>query len=253
MTFDWTTFAFQIVNFLVLVALLGRFLYRPVAAAIAARRAETAALLERAAAERTAAEGLAAELREREAELERERAAARTRLKQELARERAERLAALERELAAERARREVLDSRRRAEEERRLEARAIEAAMRFAARFLERVAGPELEARLVDLALEELRSAPAELAEELRRALAENGGARAVTARPLDTGRRAALAALLKTLVGKPVSVEFAEDDTLRAGVCLMVGPWVLAANLRDELAFFARIAAAGPAVDAG
>lgn len=253
MEFDWTTFVLQLVNFVVLVLLLGRFLYRPVTAAIAARRAETERMLAQAAAERAAAEQAARELERRAAELERERALARTRLEEEIAREREARRAALEQELAAERARREVLDERRRAELEQRAEARAVQAAMRFAARFLERLAGPELDARLVELAIAELREAPGELAAELRRALAENGAARIVTAHPLGREPRAALAGVLESLAGRPVPLEFAEDDALRAGVCIMIGPWVLAADLRDELAFFARAAAGEPARDAG
>ena len=42
MEFDWTTFALEALNFLVLVWLLKRFFYRPVLAVIEARRAETA-------------------------------------------------------------------------------------------------------------------------------------------------------------------------------------------------------------------
>ena len=40
MEFDWTTFALEVVNFLVLVWLLKRFLYRPVLACSTRRRAE---------------------------------------------------------------------------------------------------------------------------------------------------------------------------------------------------------------------
>ena len=40
MQFDWTTFALEIVNFLVLVWILRRFLYRPVTDVIARRAAE---------------------------------------------------------------------------------------------------------------------------------------------------------------------------------------------------------------------
>ena len=39
MEFDWTTFALEIINFLILVWILKRFLYRPVLDVIARRRA----------------------------------------------------------------------------------------------------------------------------------------------------------------------------------------------------------------------
>ncbi len=42
MPFDWATFGLEILNFLVLVWLLARFLYRPIIGAIAKRKAEIA-------------------------------------------------------------------------------------------------------------------------------------------------------------------------------------------------------------------
>ncbi|MEQ9462455.1 MAG: ATP synthase F0 subunit B [Haliea sp.] len=56
MNFDWTTFALQLVNVLILLAILRRFLFRPVAAIIEKRRAETQATLDAAAAARAEAE-----------------------------------------------------------------------------------------------------------------------------------------------------------------------------------------------------
>jgi len=56
MSFDWVTFGFQLVNVLVLLAILNHFLFRPVAAIIAKRQAETAAALTRAEAARGEAE-----------------------------------------------------------------------------------------------------------------------------------------------------------------------------------------------------
>ena len=41
MDFDWTTFALEAVNFLILVWILKHFFYRPVLAVIEARRAES--------------------------------------------------------------------------------------------------------------------------------------------------------------------------------------------------------------------
>ena len=39
MEFDWTTFILEIINFLILVWILKRFLYRPVLGVVARRRA----------------------------------------------------------------------------------------------------------------------------------------------------------------------------------------------------------------------
>jgi F-type H+-transporting ATPase subunit b len=48
MQFDWWTFAFQLINIAVLLWLLGRFLFRPVARIIAERKAETGRVLSEA-------------------------------------------------------------------------------------------------------------------------------------------------------------------------------------------------------------
>ncbi|MGE0311710.1 MAG: hypothetical protein AB7P21_08865 [Lautropia sp.] len=73
MRIDWLTVAAQVVNFLVLVWLLRRFLYRPVLAAMAARQAGIAKRLEAVAASEAATDRRARALREREADFERER------------------------------------------------------------------------------------------------------------------------------------------------------------------------------------
>jgi F-type H+-transporting ATPase subunit b len=56
MRIDWWTLALQAINFLVLLWILSRFLFRPVAAMIAARQAATAKLLEDARSARQAAD-----------------------------------------------------------------------------------------------------------------------------------------------------------------------------------------------------
>ena len=48
MQFDWTTFALEMVNFLVLVWLLKRFFYKPLRTAIESRRASVESTLQAA-------------------------------------------------------------------------------------------------------------------------------------------------------------------------------------------------------------
>ena len=80
MELDWTTFFLEILNFLVLVWLLKRFLYKPVLDAIAQRKLE----IEKRAADSQAIRQEAAALRQqyerRIADWEQEKAAARSRL-----------------------------------------------------------------------------------------------------------------------------------------------------------------------------
>jgi F-type H+-transporting ATPase subunit b len=242
MAFDWTTFALEILNFLVLVWLLKRFFYRPVLAVIERRQANTAKTIADAATVQREAEALKRDFQSRLAHVDEARAAAQDKLDQEIAAERARRLAALDAELASERQRRETLAARERSELEQSLERQAMGIATRYATRLLDQLAGPELEAKLADLALSELDLQPAAKLEALRTALQAPGlSIQVISAYPFDNARRAAFAEALAKLAGRSITPEFSEDASLKAGVCIMAGSWVLMANLRDELGFFA------------
>jgi F-type H+-transporting ATPase subunit b len=70
---DWFTFVAQVLNFLILVVLLRKFLYRPVLGVIEERRADIRRRVEEAEAEQERARLATEAAREREATLERER------------------------------------------------------------------------------------------------------------------------------------------------------------------------------------
>jgi len=63
MTFDWTTFALQLVNVLILLAILRHFLFRPVAGIIAKRQKATEEAMDRAKAAEAAAKAAQAQAR----------------------------------------------------------------------------------------------------------------------------------------------------------------------------------------------
>ena len=241
MNLDWTTFALEAINFLILVWLLRRFFYRPVLTVLEARRAETARTIADAEVLRREAEALKSEFQARLAGEEQERSAALARLDEELAAERARRQATLEAALAAERKRREALEAREVGEREAASERQSVAIAAQFATRLLDWLAGPELDAKLADLALIDLDAERPEKLEALRAALREPGlSIKVVSAYPLDEARRAAFAQTLGKLTGRTIEPAFGEDAMLKAGVCIMAGSWVLMANLRDELNFF-------------
>jgi len=55
-----------------------------------------------------------------------------------------------------------------------------------------------------------------------------------------LDSAKRAELAHALSEVAGKTLPVEYRENPELVAGFQVSIGPWILHANLRDELKFF-------------
>ncbi|MCP9439739.1 MAG: F0F1 ATP synthase subunit delta [Nitrospira sp.] len=241
MELDWSTFGLQILNFLVLVWLLKRFLYKPVFTIIAERRAAMEQL--RTEAERFRAEGEALKQRYegRLAEWEQEKQKARASLLEELRAERTRLMEEVRRVVAQEREKAKVLEERRQQELQRQAEEAALALGARFAARLLERLAQPSLTGQLAVLAVEELRGLPEERRRAIR-AVCQNGDtiASVVFAHPVDDSRREALAAALSEVAGRTVPCSWTEDASLLAGVQVSLGPWVFCANLREELKGF-------------
>jgi F-type H+-transporting ATPase subunit b len=239
---NWSTFVLEIVNFLVLVWILKRFLYRPVLDVIARRRAGIEKTLGEAKSLKAQAEEMGRRYEGRLAEWEHEREGARKDLAQELEAERGRRLATLQAELAQEREKARAVEERRQTEVLRELETRALAQGSAFAARLLGLAAGPELEGRLVEMAVAELQRLPAADLAKLRERWGEHPDAATVaSAHPLSDAQRQALTEALAAATGRTLSVSFQAEPELMAGLRITLGAWLLEANLRAELRGFA------------
>ena len=238
MELDLTTFILEIVNFLVLVWMLKRFLYKPVLAVIDKRRAAIRASLDEAAQTQRAAEAAKEQYDHRLADWEHERETPGSSWRGNPA-ERARLMGEVKKELAAERSKAAARNQREAEEWRRKVEEQAQDLGAAFAARLLERAAGPELERRLVEAALEDLRALPPERAAELRDGAAE---ATVWTATELPEALRQKIELALQGLAPEgPLRCTFEQQPELMAGMRVQLGPWTLQANLRDELASFA------------
>ena len=241
MNLDWSTFLLEIINFLVLVWILKRFLYKPVLEVIERRKAGIAKTLSDAQGMRDEAAALKRQYEEKVAALEGEREQARVALQEELQAERERRLATLRQTVEEERKKHDVLEARRLQEQVRATEQTAIDHGAQFAAHMLGRIASPEVETRLVELFLEELTRQPDERSQAIRRALQEAGGPITVSsAYPLEAARRGAVTEALGKWLGQTVTCQFAEDRTQLAGLRVTIGPWILEADLQRELKLF-------------
>lgn len=245
MELTWSTFVLEIVNFLVLIWILKRFLYKPVTDVIARRRAAIDKTLADAKALNDEATELQQRYEGRLTDWEEERRSARESMTREVEAERTRRLDALNKELDAERERARTAEQRRQDEARRRMEETAAMQGARFAGRLLERAASADLEARLVDLAMEWLGALDDDALAAIRDGYQQAPEPVTVTtAYPLDEARRQQLTDALNHALEATATVDFAEDSALIAGLHVTVGAWVLKANLRDELAGFAAIA---------
>jgi len=241
MQLDLTSFVLELINFAVLVWILHRFLYKPVLAAIDRRRAAVEQSLAQSKTARDEAAALKSQVEERLASWERERAEAKSRLAAELAAQREKALADTARAAEQERARLAALQARQEQERRGADERQALEQAAGFAARLLERVSGPELDARLVELLAADLAALPQDRRDSLSEAARAAGGAVSVqSARPLADEARARLEQALSQALGVECRAQYALDATLLGGVRVTLGPWQLQADLADELRFF-------------
>lgn len=249
MQYDWTTFVLEIINFLVLVWLLKHFLYRPVMGVIARRQAAVEQSIAEAQTREQEARALKTQYENRLANWETEKQKAGAALRAELEAEHGRRLHALDAEIETERARRQALAEHLDEERRRAAEEQAVAQGGRFVARLLARLAGPEMEARLADLFIEDLQRLPETRRQALRTALAEDSASaiRVLSAFPLAEERQGAIRRALAELAGRELPCAFAVDDGLLAGVHASLGPWVLSADLRDELRFFTEVAPHG------
>jgi F-type H+-transporting ATPase subunit b len=238
---DWTTFALEIINFLVLVWLLKRFLYKPVLNAIADRKASVQNTLSEADKLRKDAQTLREEYEHRQADWRQEKETVRSRMLEEVNAERVRLLAELQSSLEQEREKAKVLEERRLRELTRQVEETAVAQGGLFAARLLARLASPELEARLVELVLEDLGRLSDERRQAIRSACAKTVAPVIVSsAHLLSQRQRESLTEAVQLLLGRNVACEWREDAQLLAGIRLSLGPWMLGANLQDELKFF-------------
>ncbi|MGD2084514.1 MAG: F0F1 ATP synthase subunit delta [Chromatiales bacterium] len=223
MQIDWITVSAQIVNFLVLVYLLKRFLYGPVVAAMDRREARIAGRLDEARQREEAAERAARDYRDRCEELEQQRRERLEAVRREADEER-RRLIAEAREDAErrreqwrqelERERAEVLDRARRAI--------ALSAA-EVAERTLRDLAGQRIESRVVERFIERLRSMDSEEREALK-----SGGEeriRVLTALESSEEDAARIRQALDDLVPGHGEVAIEQDPDLICGIVLRLG----------------------------
>ena len=240
MELDWSTFLLEIVNFLVLVWLLKRFLFRPVMKVIEARKAAIAKTIAESNRLHNEAKGLQSQYEHRLIEWEQEKEKARMQLQEDLAADRQRRLAALQVELEKEQEQASARAGQQIREAVRQAETTAIEHGARFAGTLLSRIASPEIEAKLLDAVLEDLSQLPDREVAAVRSALPANAHGRVTTAYPLNQDSRERLIQAVERQIKRSIEWDFTEDRSLLAGLRLSLGAWVLRGNIQDELKFF-------------
>ena len=245
MELNWSTFVLEIINFLILVWILKRFLYKPVLDVIARRRAGIEQTLAEAQALHANAKVLQDQYENRLQDWEQERQQARDSLQTDMDTERTRQLQELRKSLDQEQEKARVSEQRRLQLSINKAEETALTQGAQFATRLLTSAVGPELEDRLLTLLIDDPgRLSPERLA-QLRANLGETPSEIHITsAYPLTETQRQTLEQALKDTTQLSLPFRYEQDSALLAGLCISIGAWVLGINVRDELKAFAELA---------
>ena len=232
---DWVTTAAQLVNFLILVYLLKRFLYARVLAAMERRQARIDERLDEAARREAAARDTRAELEERMAAIDREHEARHKALEEELHTRRTALLEGLREEMAE--ARRHWHGAVRREQERfvRELSAESARLSLDLVGRVVRDLADTQLEARIAERfagILDALEPEQRELVRGAPSPLVVH------SAFDLGTAAREVIQAAVARVLGREAAVRFVRTRELVCGVELEAGHarigWNAAAHLR-------------------
>lgn len=235
MGLDATTFILEIVNFLVLLWLLTRFLYRPLQAAIASRQEQYEQARQALQAERTELDSqrtqLAAQLSGQAAQLE----ATQRQLASEIDAERTRRLADLNTELAAERTKAEARLAARLAQRAQQQENEVAQRADAYLRSYLQRLAGPELERAIIRLFLADLAALPEEQCRQLQASMAEV--VELASAYEMDESLHNEVESAITTKLGASGTFRWQHDPGLIAGLAVRLDGHLLEASLAKSL----------------
>ncbi|MGF1761580.1 F0F1 ATP synthase subunit delta [Photobacterium sagamiensis] len=245
MELSWSTFLLEIINFLVLVWILKHFLFKPVMAVITERRTGIEDQLAESQRLNDESTVLKKEYKNRLADWEHECQLGRTDLMEELNAERISKLNLLKQALEQEREKARVAESRQLMEATREIEYQALQQSAQFATSLLSKASGPELEARLLDILLDDLSTLSSEYTAALRLQWGELPEAITITSvYPLPENKRQELEKVLATITQLSVPVHYDQEPELLAGLRVTIGAWRLHANVQDDLKGFAEFA---------
>ncbi len=245
MEFNLSTFILEIINFLILIWILQRLFYQPLLAVIAKRKQFIDQSLADAKAIQQQAEEQRSLYENRQKLWEQEKQAALTALHQQIEGERRLQMDRLNSDLELERKKIKVTLQRQQRELQLQAEKQALQNGARFAGLLLKQSASPELEARLFEMLLDNLKTLPEACSLCLQLLGAKKSVPIKITsAYPLTVEQRLQLEQQLGALINSQINFQYHQDAELIAGLRMDIGAWVLNANLQHELIGFAEIA---------
>jgi len=236
MQVDWITTVAQIINFLVLVYLLKRFLYQPILAAMDRREADIAQRLEDAAQQSAEAQQQGSSYHQQLQELDRQREQLIAEAKKEAEAQRSQLMDTLRGEIASIRTRwHEEVDREQQAflDQARQMVGEQVCLVARQA---LGELADAELEKQMLAVFQQKLAQVPAHDKEKLAQSASESG-LTVQTRFELSPALHETIAALIHQQLGAALNIEFEQAPELICGISLKAPGFKLDWNLDSYL----------------
>lgn len=221
MLIDWFTVGAQVVNFLILVVLLKKFLYGPITQAMTAREAKIQAQLTEAENRRQEAAAAETAVQQRLKDLEDKRQALVAQVEADVARQKKDLLEATRQEVGQYRQGWLQALAREKAAFAQTVQERCSHQVFALARLILRELGDVSLEERFLQVFFEKLRQLPPEDDQAFRRSLDESGNSAMVaSAFPLPEASQAQVLAAVQAKFGPRVTVQFETDPGLIAGL---------------------------------
>jgi F-type H+-transporting ATPase subunit b len=233
MTIDWATLGLQTVNVLVLIWLLQRFFWRPLAQMIERRRAAAQTMLAEAEAKHAEAEAALTAIAATRAGFAAEREAILAAARTEAEQLRSSELATTAQEVATKEAEARAAIEREKSGLERAWTGRANLLAVEIAGRLAARLEGAAVRAAFLDFLCAEIKQLP-----EAARQAAAGAALEVVSASKLDDSEEEHCRTAIGKAFGADPSISFKQDPALIAGLELRGPQLTLSNSWRADLA---------------
>ncbi|MBA56749.1 MAG: hypothetical protein CMK89_20025 [Pseudomonadales bacterium] len=240
MELDPLTIVLEIVNFLVLIWLLKRFLFKPVQAAIARRQQDLEQAQQDAQQKAKDATDRQQQLQSKIDDWEQEKIRQQQQLQEQLSRQREQAMDKVRQEAEDEKKRLQTILQQDQAALMEKTQQQAQQGAIQLTQQLLNRLAGTDLDQALLNMFADDINQLPDTERDKLATALRKQKSVLITSARPLPDAQTQQLQNILQSVLGQNITLETKVDEQLISGVRLTIGPMVLHANLADELEFF-------------
>lgn len=227
-----------------LVWILKRFFYSPVRTIVARRQKQIDDKIAASELKVEQADSIKHQYENRVLEWEEKKKSAWEELQEQLKDEREKRMQAILQNLEQEKLRLQTLQKRELIEEKQRLQNEAIVLATQFSSRILVDIAGPEAEYKIVQLFIEQIKNLSEQQLDKFQSLeIDEDTMIDISSCYRLNKDQIKNIEGLLNKLANKKLQYTYHQEPELIAGLRISFGPFMMKANLRDELQIFSEI----------